>query len=285
MSPNESLGQAHGSGDPEAEQEVDLGRYWRLLAARWWLLAAGIVIGALIGYAFSLGSSQSFQATATLYLGQPYSPGGGVAIQTLQTNPSTVKTIIHSTSVIDTVAAACQTSASTFSGGISSQAIAASTTTTKSNQSPLVSVTVKAKLRKASACAATGLAKQVVGSISAYANQKIAYDRRQVSADEIAIDSIQKGLSSSATSSTDKLLLQIQLASRQEDLSGASQLLLLATQVESPKVLTPASPSRVTARSRRNSVVVAALIGLILGAIGALMWDGIAGGATRRRSA
>jgi hypothetical protein len=144
---------------------------------------------------------------------------------------------------------------------------------------------VKAKLRKASACAATGLAKQVVGSISAYANQKIAYDRRQVSADEIAIDSIQKGLSSSATSSTDKLLLQIQLASRQEDLSGASQLLLLATQVESPKVLTPASPSRVTARSRRNSVVVAALIGLILGAIGALMWDGIAGGATRRRSA
>jgi hypothetical protein len=30
----------------------------------------------------------------------------------------------------------------------------------------------------------------------------------------------------------------------------------------------------VTARSRRNTVVVAALIGLILGALAALVWDG-----------
>ena len=30
--------------DPEAEQEVDFGRYRRLLAARWWLPAAGLRI-------------------------------------------------------------------------------------------------------------------------------------------------------------------------------------------------------------------------------------------------
>ena len=34
------------SFDPEAEQEVDFGRYVRLLAARWWLLAAGLLVGA-----------------------------------------------------------------------------------------------------------------------------------------------------------------------------------------------------------------------------------------------
>ena len=32
--------------DPEAEQEVDFAKYVRLLAVRWWLLAAGLVVGA-----------------------------------------------------------------------------------------------------------------------------------------------------------------------------------------------------------------------------------------------
>ena len=34
--------------DPEAEQEVDFAKYVRLLGARWWLLVAGLVVGAVI---------------------------------------------------------------------------------------------------------------------------------------------------------------------------------------------------------------------------------------------
>jgi hypothetical protein len=82
-----------------------------------------------------------------------------------------------------------------------------------------------------------------------------------------------------------RLLFDIQLGSIQSDRKGASQLLLQATQVEAPKLLTPAAAERVTARSRRNSVVVAALIGLLLGVIAALMWDGVAAGLSRRRPA
>ena len=66
------------SFDPEAEQEVDFGRYWRLIVSRWWLVALGFVVGALVGYAISLGGSQQFKATTTLYLGQPYSASGNV---------------------------------------------------------------------------------------------------------------------------------------------------------------------------------------------------------------
>ena len=58
--------------DPEAEQEVDFAHYVKLLGARWWLLAAGLVAGAVIGYLVSLGGNQVYQATATIYLGQPY---------------------------------------------------------------------------------------------------------------------------------------------------------------------------------------------------------------------
>jgi len=32
------------TGDPEAEQEIDFSRYWRLLAARWWVPVGGIVL-------------------------------------------------------------------------------------------------------------------------------------------------------------------------------------------------------------------------------------------------
>ncbi len=52
--------------DPEAEQEVDFGRYVRLVAARWWLVVAGLIVGAVVGYAVSLGGTQRYQATATL---------------------------------------------------------------------------------------------------------------------------------------------------------------------------------------------------------------------------
>jgi hypothetical protein len=76
--------------DPEGEQEVDFGRYVRLVAARWWLVVAGLIVGAVVGYAVSLGGTQRYQATATLYLGQPYSASGNVQLQAAQ-NPSTPK--------------------------------------------------------------------------------------------------------------------------------------------------------------------------------------------------
>src|SRR6478736_6701245 len=111
------------SFDPEAEQEVDFGRYWRLLAARWWLVAAGLVAGAVIGYAISLGGSQTFKATSTLYLGQPYSASGNVQLQAAQTNPSTVRAIARSEVAVQRAAAVCKARPGDFRSGISTQTI------------------------------------------------------------------------------------------------------------------------------------------------------------------
>ena len=97
--------------DPEAEQEVDFAHYVKLLGARWWLLAAGLVAGAVIGYLVSLGGNQVYQATATIYLGQPLSPTGGAPVITQQTNPSAVGTAAQSPSVQNTVANLCHTAA------------------------------------------------------------------------------------------------------------------------------------------------------------------------------
>src|ERR1700730_18020725 len=92
--------------DWDAEQEVDFRRYWDALAARWWLLLVGIVLGAIVGYAISLGGGQVYEAQATVYLGQPYSSGGTIQLQNLQTNPSTVRDIVSSQTSIAAAAKA-----------------------------------------------------------------------------------------------------------------------------------------------------------------------------------
>jgi Chain length determinant protein len=262
--------------DPEAEQEVDFARYVRLLAVRWWLLAAGFVAGAVIGYLVSLGGSQVYSATATVYLGQPYTPTASALIQDQQTNPSAVGAVVNAQSVQNTVANSCQAKVSQFKNGISTQAVATGSSSTKGSAAqinPLVKVNVQAKKGKLAACAANALADEVVTNLGTYPAQKIANLKAQIAFDNQDIKTIQAAIANPGISPTDKLILQTTLRSDQLDKTTNSQLLLLATQVELPKVQIRAASHKITARSRRNTVVIAALIGLILGAIAALLWD------------
>jgi hypothetical protein len=272
MTPDER--HSEGGLDPEGEQEVDFARYGRLLAVRWWLLAAGLVIGAVIGYGVSLGGNEVYKGSATVYLGQPYSPNGGSPLQTLQTNPSAVNGIVGSPTVIRTVARDCKGKPGDISGGITANAVPGALS--RNGQNPVVKIAVQAKKAKLAACAADGLARAVVQRVSGYPDRKVANLEHQITADRQSINTIKQGIASAQVSTTDKLLFQLQLRTLQSDVINATQLLAQAEQVEVPKVLTGASSEKVTARSRRNTVVVAALIGLVLGALVALLWDRVA---------
>ena len=87
------------------------------------------------------------------------------------------------------------------------------------------------------------------------------------------IKQVQTATSNVGLSDTIKLILQQQLRLDQIDKTTNTQLLQLAKGVERPFVYTHAASNKITARSRRNTVVIAALIGLILGALAALLWD------------
>ena len=260
--------------DPEAEQEVDFAKYVRLLAVRWWLLAAGVVAGAVIGYLVSLGGTQVYEATATVYLGQPYTPTGGALVQNPQTNPSAVATVVQSQAVQNAVANRCKTKAAAFEHGISTQAIATGASAKSGAQiNPLVKITVQAKKGKVASCAANGLVDAVVKALGTYSAQKIANLKAQIALDNAQIKAVQAAIGSASLSETIKLIVQTQIRSYQQDKTTNAQLLLLAKGVESPRRFTPAASHKITARSRRNTVVIAALIGLILGALAALLWD------------
>jgi hypothetical protein len=270
--------------DPEAEQEVDFAHYVRLLGVRWWLLAAGLVAGAVIGYLVSLGGNQVYSASGTVYLGQPYTPTGSSLIQDTQTNPSAVGQVVNNQSVINAVARLCHAKPGDFQKGISTQAVAtgASTKGGAAAVNPLVKVSVQAKKGKIAACAANGLADAVVKKLGVYPEAKIANLKAQIASDNQGIKTIQEAIANGSVSDTDKLIIQTTLRSYQLDKTTNSQLLLLATKVESPSVLARAASNRITARSRRNTVVIGALIGLILGAIAALLWDPVATRVTPR---
>jgi hypothetical protein len=60
------------------------------------------------------------------------------------------------------------------------------------------------------------------------------------------------------------------------DQTQNQSLLALAQNVEKSYVFSPARATKTTARSRRNSVLVGALIGLVLGLIAALLWEPLA---------
>jgi capsular polysaccharide biosynthesis protein len=262
--------------DPEAEQEVDFAHYVRLLGMRWWLLAAGLVAGAVIGYLISLGGNQVYSATATIYLGQPYTPTGGALVQNIQTNPSAVATAVQSAAVQNDVANRCHAKPGAFNKGISTQAIATGASTKSGTQiNPLVKISVQAKKGKVAACAANQLADEVVSPkhLGSYAAQKIANLKAQIALDDAQIKSVETAISSGSFSDTIKLIVQTTLRSYQQDKTTNAQLLLLAKGVERPVVYTHAASHKITARSRRNTVVIAALIGLILGALAALLWD------------
>jgi len=273
--------------DLEAEREVDLRKHWNAILVHWWLPLAGLAIGIVIGYLISLGGSQVYRARAVVYLGQPLSQSG-VQVQSQATNPATVRQIVTSEATIEQVAREVGLKPSQLRGHISTQAVSGNIT--RLGQNPLVSIAVTGKLRAKVARAANRLATAVVNSdaLASYSKTKIENLQLQVDSEKAALAALTRNIkaqqealgSGSGLSTSERLialgqlngLLQQQLTTT-DQLTTNQQQLALAQDVEAPKINTAAVATKTTARSRRNTVLVAALIGLILGIVAALVWD------------
>jgi uncharacterized protein involved in exopolysaccharide biosynthesis len=253
------------------EADVDLGRYGRALAARWWLVLAGLVAGAVIGYLASLGGTRVYRAQAVVYLGQPLGILGGNQVQSLNTNPSTARAIVKSESTIRRVSAATGLRPGALRSGTSVTAIAGNVA--KLGQNPLVQLTVQgrqgAKVRDSANLMATILVK----GLSSYSNAKIATLTQQLASDDKTLDAVNAQLAGGSLSSTDKLILQLRVSQLQSDKTQTTQLLSLAKNVEAPRIVTHAVAVKTAARTHRNSTAVGGLIGLILGVLAAILWE------------
>lgn len=257
--------------DLDAEEEVDLGRYARAILERWWLLLAGLVAGAVIGYLATLGGAQHYRAQTVVYMGQPLGILGTNPVQALNTNPSAARAIVTSDEVVHRVATKARMSPNRLRSGISVTTISGNLS--KVGQAPLITITVKGPEPAKVRTAADGLGDELVSGLRSFANRKISLFSNQLASDKKAIATVTESLAEPGLSTTDKLLLQLRLQSLQSDATQTSQLLFLANNVEAPSVVTQAVAEKTPARSHRNASAVGALIGLILGALAAVLWE------------
>ena len=273
--------------DLDAEESVDLRRHWVAITTHWWLPVIGLVAGVIVGYLISLGGAQVYKAKATVYLGQPLSQGG-VQVQSQATTPGTVRQIVPAESTTERVARDSGMRAGQLRGHVSTQAVTGNIS--RLGQTPLVAITVTGHARRPVQRAANDLARTVVFSdaLAGYSKTKIKNLQLQVDQEQAAISTLDRNLKAqqhalgngSGLSTSERLIalgqingLQQQLATLTGLLTTNQQQLALAKDVEAPQITTLAAASKTTARSRRNTVIVSALIGLLLGIVAALLWD------------
>jgi len=275
--------------DVDVEEELELGRYWNALVTRWWLPLVGLIAGIAIGYLLSLGGHQVFTAKATIYLGQPLSPNGTNQIQSLSTNPSAVKAVVLSPSAQHRAEQRAGLRPGALAGHVSTLAIAGTAAALgRVGQTPLVSIVVTGSRPAKIAKAANALANIAVQSVSGgYVATKIKGLKRQVTVNTDSLKNIDRQIAlltaaarDKSLSATDRLILASELNGQTlqrsqvaGQLANYQQLLTLAQNVEQSKLFSPARATKTTARSRRNSILVGALIGLVLGILAALLWE------------
>jgi capsular polysaccharide biosynthesis protein len=268
------------------EREIDLRKWRDALISRWWVALAGLVVGVVIGALYGLTGGSAYDATALIAPGQAFNPSGNTAVQTYLTSQTAINTIATSNATLEEAAAKVGLGVDQLRGHVTTAAVNENAdtpqATTSTRKAVLVQITVELSKKKKAEDAANAIAAivqrtttspYVRQSIKIIASRLAGFSARLVTLKQ-RIDALNKALVQPGLSLDAKLLLAIQADQAeatynqtQDAQLTAQQQQILSEQVEQTQIIQGAKAQKTTARSRRNSVVVGALIGLILGAI------------------
>ena len=273
--------------DVGVEREIDLGRWKQAAVQRWWLVAAGLVVGAIIGALYSLSGGSVWQASALIAPGQPFSPQGSPVLS-YTSSPRGIENVVTSEAALKRAAKAAGIGVGSLRGRVSTQTVSTgASSSTASRGATLIRITVQLHKRKPTEDAANALAHIVKEDTSPYVQQSIgAYTEKirnyeaQLKQLQTRINVLNAELTKPGLGDIEKLIVagqadnaQTRFGTISDNLSLAQQQQTLAKSVELAQIIEPASAARTTARSRRNSILVGALIGIIAGAIVAIVAD------------
>jgi capsular polysaccharide biosynthesis protein len=273
--------------DMDAEREIDLGRWKQAAVDRWWLVAAGLVAGVVVGAILSLAGGSVFQASVLIAPGQAFSPNGAPVLNYLS-SPRGINDLVTSESTLKAAGERAHVSVTKLRGHVSTQTVLTGAGNVASRGAVLIKITVQVHQAKKAEDAADALGAIVKSETTS------TYVRESVNVVSTAITGYQKELTALAVRIRElnkqiptekdpltRIVLVSQAdnaAQRQATISNnlaiARQQLALAQNIEYAQVIGgKANAVKTTARSRRNSILVGALIGLVAGVIVAIVAD------------
>jgi len=270
----------------DVEREIDLGRWKEAAAERWWIIAAGLVVGAILGAVYSLSGGSLYQASVLISPGQAFSPSGA-PVQNYYSSPRGVNDIVTLGATLDSAAKLAHVSASQLRGHVTTATVLTGSGTAASRGTVLIQIIVQLPKVKKAEDAAEALRTIVIrDTTSKYVTASVGVLQSEITSYQTEIASLTdsiKTLNAAVTSTSDpvlKAILAVQAdgaaqryATFSNNLATVRQQLALAQSVEYPTPVGGVSAGKTTARSRRNSILVGALIGLIVGAIAAIVAD------------
>jgi uncharacterized membrane protein (DUF441 family) len=284
-------------------REVGAGTYVRRVARRWYVVVAAVAIAvAFVIFHGVTGATRQASATATVYLGTPYSPtGAGILPSSPLSNAGIAIAYVKSPQQIRAAAGAAGISASKLRSHVSVLPVGGPVNGGKNvtvTATPTMSITVEGPWTRLEVGKATNsLAQALIDYANRYSNQKAAVVRAKVASEQRELTDLlaaqkrtQRNLARLDASSGpaldrvaatapylgDLAASVTQITAVTENLTNDQVGLLGARDIEAAQFLTHGNGRRLAAATRRSSVVVGALIGLILGIALALGWDSLA---------
>jgi hypothetical protein len=283
---------------PERLDEVRVSEYAGRVVRRWYVVVACIVVAVLLVVLSSSQNGQRYQAQTTVFVGQPLTPTeSGPITSTVVSNPTSASAFVRSTRTMQKAASTAGVTLTALRNATSVTILSATSVTKLTGGNANVQLVVLGQQgwsRLQVQRVANSLAQSLIGWANIYQRTKASLLSKQITFDTTSMNNLQLTLeraktaldqvSSSGLSATDKASREAPLlatiadaGSRFDEIAQSRttyQLYLAAsTTVEAAGYVQQPSITRVTASSRRSSIIVAAFAGLIIGVLLALVWE------------
>jgi uncharacterized protein involved in exopolysaccharide biosynthesis len=275
--------------DLGGEREIDLARWRDAALANWWLAAAGLVAGIVVSSLYTLSGHTTYTASALIARGQAFNPAGTATVLSYLSSPVAIQAYATTPATLEAVAAKVGMSAGELRGHITTSTLTREgTASTTNTNSILVQITVKLNRPKRAEDAANALAAIITrATTSDYVRQSISIYKVRLGNYAARIKTLQGRIQSlnetlahsGSLQPLDRLVLVSELDQAEAALgqtldsqTTTQTQLTLAEDVEQTQLIQKAQAVKSVGRSRRNSVLVGGLIGLILGAIVATVY-------------
>lgn len=273
------------------DREITLRDYGRVLWSGRWLIVAAALAAALVGLVLSFVSTTTYTATVHIFLGQATTTTG-VPVATPATHPGTAPGVLRGDQTVALAADRVGISPARVKRAVRIEVPGGPGT---QNQPSLAELTVRDSSRRVTRELADAYAQVVLEQVRAGFESITATYRGRLAQARVEIDRLEGQIEVfqdriQVTQGTEFLSWQVLLTSAQEQLATAQtvaneqQLLLAkANQIEEPRITsTPEGlTSSGSARNRVRTVLIAAVIGLLVGVVVTFVWRGSPAGRAR----